>query len=583
MASRKKPVKGKISEAEFEQAARQFGFEIKRKTADEVAELPTPIEPHRDDGATVIQAVIGGGSAQYVDLDGAVKNEAELVTRYRQMAQNSELSQALVHIVNEAIVNEDDQDIVSLNFDESEDEEIPEQLTDTLIEAFAEILRLLEFKTHAYEIFRTWYIDGRLYYHAIIDPQDIKEGIQELRYIDPRKIRKIREIKKVPDPKNKIVVTKVVNEFYIFNERGFGVTQRSASSNETKGLKIAKDSIIHTTSGLNDEYGKMVLSYLHEAIKPLNQLRCLEDAAVIYRLVRAPERRIFYIDVGDLPKPKAEQYLRDMMVKHKNRLVYDASTGEIRDDRKFMTMLEDFWLPRRGDGKATEITTLPGGENLGQMDDVLYFQKKLFSALHVPLSRLNPEAMAQFGLATEITHEEVNFSRFVDRIRMRFSALFITLLERQVVLTGMMTPDEWAQLKPKIKFKYARDTFFSELKNQQILTQRMQTLTLMMPFVGRYYSNQWIRTNILNQTEDDQKEMDKQIQKEASNPQYAQIDPATGMPMENPMDPNAVPNQDSPMGMDDAMAVTPQPTPADEKLDKNGKPKPKPKPAGKKK
>jgi hypothetical protein len=559
-----------------------FGFQIKRKTADEVADLPSPIEPIRDDGATVIQAVVGGSTGQYIDLDGSVKNEAELVTRYRQMVQNAELGQALVHIVNEAIVNEDDQDIVSLNFDESEDDEIPEKLTDSLIEAFAEVLRLLEFKTHAYEIFRTWYIDGRLYYHAIIDPVDIKAGIQELRYIDPRKIRKIREIKKVPDPKNKLVTTKIVNEFFIYNERGFGVTQKGIAT-ETKGIKIAKDSIIHVTSGLTDEYGKMVLSYLHEAIKPLNQLRCLEDAAVIYRLVRAPERRIFYIDVGDLPKVKAEQYLRDMMTKFKNKLVYDATTGEVRDDRRFMTMLEDFWLPRRGDGKATQIDTLPGGENLGQMDDVLYFQKKLFSSLHVPLSRLNPEAMAQFGVATEITHEEVNFSRFVDRIRMRFSSLFITLLERQVILTGMMTPDEWADIKPKLKFKYARDTFFSELKNQQILQSRMEVLTLMMPFIGRFYSNEWVRTNILNQTEDDQKEMDKQIKKEASNPQYAAIDPATGLPQENPLDPNAIPNQDSPMDVDNAMAVTPQPTPQDEKLDKNGKPKPKPKPAGSKK
>lgn len=559
-----------------------FGFEIKRKTADEVAQLPTFTEPVKDDGATVIQAVVGGATGQYVDLDGTVKNEAELVTRYRQMTQNSELAQAIIHIVNEAIVNEDDQDIVAINFDESDDDEIPEKLTTMLVESFDELLRLLEFKTHAYEIFRTWYVDGRLYYHLVIDPQDIKAGIQELRYIDPRKIRKIREVKKVPDAKNHIVQTKIVNEFYIYNERGFGATQKGLAT-ETKGIKIAKDSVVLCTSGRTDEYGKMVLSYLHEAIKPLNQLRCLEDAAVIYRLVRAPERRIFYIDVGELPKAKAEQYLRDMMTKHKNRLVYDASTGEIRDDRKFMTMLEDFWLPRRGDGKATEITTLPGGENLGQMDDVLYFQKKLYGALYVPISRLDTESMAAFGIATEITHEEVNFSRFVDRVRMRFSSLFIELLERQVILTGMMTPDEWADIKPKIKFKYARDTFFAELKNQQIITQRMQTVTLMMPFVGRYYSNEWIRTNILNQTDDDQKEMDKQIKKEAANPQYAQIDPATGMPQENPMDPNAVPNQDSPMGMDDAMAVTPQPTPADEKLDSRGRPKPKSKPAGAKK
>jgi len=557
---------------------RIFGIEIRRARQDYVENLPTFAEPVKDDGATVVQAMpVGGASASYIDLDGQVKNEAELVTRYRQMTQQPELSQAVVHIVNEAIVNEDDQDIVSLNFDEDEDDAIPDELKDVLVEIFAEILRLLDFRTHAYEIFRTWYVDGRLYFHIVVDPAMLQEGIQEIRYIDPRKIRKIREIAKVPDPKNNIVQTKIVNEFYLYNERGFGVTQKGLAT-ETKGIKIAKDSIVLTTSGLTDEYGKMVLSYLHEAIKPLNQLRALEDAAVIYRLVRAPERRIFYIDVGDLPKMQAEQYLRDMMTKHKNRLVYDATTGQIRDDRKFMTMLEDFWLPRRGDGKTTEISTLPGGENLGQMDDVLYFQKKLFASLYVPVSRLDSESMATFPLATEISHEEVNFSRFIDRLRMRFSSMFLQLLERQVVLMGAMTPDEWEMIKGKIKFKYARDTMFSEMKDQQIWQQRLNVATLMMPFVGRFISNKWIRTHIFQQTEEDQKLMDKEIAEEAMNPQYAQIDPATGMPLENPMDPNAIGNPDnSPLGMDDAQALTPMPTDADQKLDKNGKPKPKPK------
>jgi hypothetical protein len=557
-----------------------FGFQIIRKKEDEIANLPSPVEPIKDDGASVVQAVVGGATSQFVDLDGSVKNEAELVMRYRQMAQHSEINNALIHIVNEAIVQEDDQEIVSLNFDETEDD-IPDQLKDIIIEEFKEVLRLLDFKTHAYEVFRTWYVDGRLYYHLIIDPKNIQEGIQELRYIHPAKIRKIREIRKEIDQKNKITVTKTVNEFYIFNENGFGKTSTGAT--ETKGLRIANDSILHSTSGLTDELGKMVISYLHAAIKPLNQLRCLEDAAVIYRLVRAPERRVFYIDVGDLPKLKAEQYLRDMMTKYKNKLVYDASTGDVRDDRRFMTMMEDFWLPRRGDGKATQIDTLPGGENLGQMDDILYFQKKLFASLNVPLARLNPESMSTFGLATEITNEEINFARFVDRVRMRFAQqVFIDLLEKQIILTGAMTPDEWFDIKGKIKFKWARDTLQSEMKNQQIMTQRMQTIQLMMPLIGRFYSNEWVRTNILNQTTEDIKEMDKQIKKEASNPQYAAIDPATGLPQENALDPNAVPNQDSPMGMDDAMAVTPQPSTADEKLDKNGKPKPKPKPAGKK-
>jgi hypothetical protein len=557
-----------------------FGFEIKRKNADEVEKLPTFVEPQKDDGAVVVQAVVGNGSAQYLDLEGTIKNEADLVIKYRQMAKNAEVSQALNHIVNEAIVNEDDQDIVTLNFDEDDEDEINEKLSLALIDCFDEILRMLEFKTHAYEIFRTWYIDGRLYYHCIIDPTNIKAGIQELRYIHPNKIRKIREIKKVPaTSQQRFTTTQVVGEYYAFNDRGFGTISKSVT--ETKVTKIAKDSIVHSTSGITDENGKMVLSYLHEAIKPLNQLRALEDAAVIYRLVRAPERRIFYIDVGDLPKPKAEQYLRDMMVKHKNKLVYDASTGDIRDDRKFMTMMEDFWLPRRDGNSGTEIETLPGGENLGQMDDVLYFQKKLYSALQVPLSRLDPESMSTFGINSEITHEEVNFGMFIDRIRMRFNSLFIQLLERQVILTGLMTPEEWSEIKPKIKFKYARNTLFSEIKNQEILKSRMELLVQMEPYIGRYYSNAWIRTHILNQTEEEQKEQDKIIKKEASNPQFAKMDPATGMPMENPLDPNAVQNQDSPLGMDDSMALTPQPTDSDLKLDKNGKPLPKPKPAGK--
>lgn len=559
-----------------------FGYEIRRALADEVAKLPTFVEPTKDDGAAVVQAVVGGSQAQYIDLDGLVQNEAELVIRYRRMAMTPEISQAIVHIVNEAIVNEDDQDIVSVNFDEDENDIIPQQLKDIIQENLEEILRLLEFRTHAYEIFRTWYVDGRIYYHTIIDPRAPEAGIQELRYIRPDKIRKIREVRKVPDEKNQIVQTKVVNEFYVFNERGFGIT-KSGSPTETKGIKIAKDSIVMATSGLTDENGKMVLSYLHEAIKPLNQLRSLEDAAVIYRLVRAPERRIFYIDVGDLPKTKAEQYLRDMMVKNKNKLVYDASSGAIRDDRKFMTMLEDYYLPRRNGTTTTEIDTLPGGENLGQMDDVLYFQKKLYAALYVPQSRLDSESMATFPLATEISHEEVNFSRFIDRLRMKFSAIFVQLLERQLILTGVITPEEWEGIKPRLKFKWARQTMFAEMKDQQIWTSRVQLAQLMMPFVGRYISNKWVRTHLFQQTDEDQEKMDREIAEEAMNPQYAQIDPETGMPLENPLDPNAVMNSDSPMGMDDAMAVTPQPTDADQKLDKDGKPKPKPKPAGSKK
>ncbi|NBV29880.1 portal protein, partial [bacterium] len=338
--------------------------------------------------------------------------------------------------------------------------------------------------------------DGRCYYHVVIDINDLKGGIKELRLIDPRKIRKVREVKKKKDQtiRDGVTLTKTVNEYFVYNDKGFASLNNSLSQTVgAQGLKIAKDSIIHCTSGLLDTNSTLVLSHLHKAIKPLNQLRALEDATVIYRISRAPERRIFYIDVGNLPKMKAEQYLRDMMVRHKNKLVYDSTTGEIRDDRKFMTMLEDYWLPRREGNRGTEITTLPAGQNLGEMDDVLYFQKKLYRSLLVPETRLSQDATFSMGRDTEITREEIKFAKFVDRLRTRFCQLFLKSLEKQLILKQVITTDDWKEIGSTISFDFARDNYFAQLKEMQILNERMTAITNIQPVIGKYISNTWVR------------------------------------------------------------------------------------------
>ena len=361
----------------------------------------------------------------------------------------------------------------------------------------------------------------------IIDPKDTKSGIKEVRYIDPRKIRKVREIQKkrvAAENPGETSITKVVNEYFIYNDKGFNYGNKVVGPSTT-GLKIAKDAILHTVSGLTDNQGTMVLSYLHKAIKALNQLRTLEDALVIYRLSRAPERRIWYIDVGNLPKMKAEQYVRDIMVKHKNRLIYDASTGEVRDDRKFMTMLEDYWLPRREGGRGTEVTTLPGGQTLGQMDDVLYFQKKFLNCLNVPISRLNSDALFSVGRATEITRDELKFARFVIRLRNKFSMLFIKMLEKQIVLKGVMTLEEWQQIVSDIKFDFAKDNYFTELKDAEILQNRYQVIQQLDPYIGKYVSHEWVRKNVLMQSDEEIKEQDSEINSENNSGDPRWINP----------------------------------------------------------
>jgi hypothetical protein len=387
----------------------------------------------------------------------------------------------------------------------------PEKIKKAIKEEFHTILRLLNYKHMAQDIFRRYYIDGRLYYNVLIDKENPIAGIKELRYIDPRKLRKVREIKKKKDERTGAEIIDVYNEYYIYNDK---VVSGSSSNYGPVGVRITLDSIVSVVSGLMDSRRAVVLSYLHKAIKPLNQLRMIEDATVIYRISRAPERRIFYIDVGNLPKLKAEQYLRDIMVKYKNKLVYDAQTGEVRDDRKFLSMMEDFWLPRREGGKGTEITTLPGGQNLGELEDVKYFQKKLYNSLSVPISRLEPNQGFSIGRVAEVTRDELKFAKFVDRLRNKFSDIFNQALRVQCVLKGICTADEWDQFKEHIHYDFIKDNNFSELKDAELMRERLSLLSAVDPYTGRYFSQAWIQRNVLRLTDDQIKEMQNEIDEE---------------------------------------------------------------------
>ncbi len=477
-----------------------FGFRIGR-VEEEKDSVISFAPPEADDGSLTIAQ--GGVFGTTVDLEGTAKNEAALVTKYREMTLQPECEKAIDDIVNEAIVGDSKEQSVQIVLD---DTELPKNIKDRISEEFDSVLSLLKFQTKSYNIFRDWYVDGRLYYHVMIDIKNPRAGIKELRHIDPRKIKKVRAEKQDRQNPNQItqtVLNKKYDEFFIYQPTGIGTN--------TEGIKIAPDSIAYCHSGVLDNRNYMVLSYIHKAIKPLNQLRMLEDATVIYRLARAPERRIFYIDVGNLPKGKAEQYLRDMMAKHKNKLVYDAETGQIRDDRKFLTMLEDYWLPRREGGRGTEITTLPGGQNLGELDDVLYFRRKLYESLNVPVSRLETENQFQLGRASEITRDELKFSKFISRLRLKFSELFYIILEKQLLLKGTMTKAEWNEVKDKIYFDFLEDNHFAELKDAEIMENRLRILADVDQYAGKYYSDEWIKKNVLRMTEDDIADIQQQI------------------------------------------------------------------------
>jgi hypothetical protein len=500
-----------------------FGYELIRKQKKEDS-LPSFAPKESDDGAVIVAP--GGAYGTYVDLDGSIRTESELVTKYREMSLQPECDAAVDEIVNESMSIEEEK-IVDIDTD---DLKVSDNIKNAIRTEFDNVLKILDFNKHAYDIYRRWYIDGRLYYHIIIDDKSPRDGIKELRYVDPRKIRKVREVAKKRVQGGNMgdaVIAKTVNEYFMFNDKGFNYGNRAVGPT-TAGLKIAKDSILHIVSGLTDNQGSMVLSYLHKGIKALNQLRTLEDALVIYRLSRAPERRIWYIDVGNLPKPKAEQYVRDIMVKHKNRLIYDATTGEIRDDRKFMTMLEDYWLPRREGGKGTEVTTLPGGQTLGQMDDVLYFQKKFLQTLNVPVSRLNSDALFSLGRATEITRDEIKFAKFITRLRQKFSTLFTKLLEKQLVLKGVMSIEDFQILQSQLKYKFAKDNYFNELKSNEIMTGRIQQVAAMDQggLIGKYYSHEWVRKNVLQQSDENIQENDQQITAETQSQDPRWVNPA---------------------------------------------------------
>ena len=479
-----------------------FGFEILKKKSEE--QIPSIVSPAKEDGS--IEVAPGGAYGTYVDMDGKAKSEGELVSKYRQMSVQPECDIAIQDIINEAISMDTTTDnAVEVSLDKLK---ISASIKNKIREEFNNILGLLDFNNEAYDIFKKWYVDGRLYYHIVIDDKNPKSGIADLRYIDPRKIRKIKEPIKEKDPRTGAILYNGVNEYYMYNAKGL------TNAGAAEGVRLAPDSICYAHSGVLDSRNMLIYGHLHKAIKPLNQLRMLEDAVVIYRLARAPERRIFYIDVGNLPKMKAEQYLRDMMVKHKNKLTYDATTGEVRDDRKFMTMLEDFWLPRREGGRGTEITTLPGGQNLGEMEDVEYFKKKLFHSLNVPISRLESENAFQIGRSSEITRDELKFSKFIDRLRIRFAQMFNDLLEIQLALKGITTRDEWKEMKIAVNYKWPRDNHFTELKESEILRNRLAILADVDQHVGKYFSLAWIRKNVLLMSEEEIDKIDTEIKDE---------------------------------------------------------------------
>jgi hypothetical protein len=491
-------------------ALKLFGFTLGNKdiVQEQLPEQPSFTLPTAamDDGAVTITQNAYYGT--YVDLEGAVRNELELITRYREMANHPELEMAIDDIVNEAITHDVTGRTVDIVLDKLKQ---PEAIKKKIIEEFDTILKLLNFNNLSDDLFKRWYIDGRIYYHVVVNEANPKQGIQELRYIDPRKIRKVREIKKDRDPKTGAQIIASIAEYYVYNERGTSTQQYSAQVSQ--GVRIAPESILNVTSGLMDAKNTFVISYIHKAIKPLNQLRMIEDAVVIYRISRAPERRIFYIDVGNLPKGKAEQYLRDVMVKYRNKMVYDAQTGELRDDRKHMSMLEDFWLPRREGGKGTEITTLPAGQNLGELEDVKYFRQKLLQSLNVPISRLEPQqgGMIGVGRTTEVTRDEVKFTKFIIRLRNKFSQIFDHALRTQLVLKGICTADEWDEFREVIYYDYKKDNNFTEMRDAELLQTRVQLLQVVDPYIGRYYSADWVRRNILQMSDETIDEMDKQI------------------------------------------------------------------------
>jgi hypothetical protein len=527
-----------------------FGFEITRRKP-EVQLQPQITAPASDDGAITVTA--GGYFGTYLDLEASFKNENDLISRYREMAMQPELETAIDDIVNEAVVHDVTGKSISIILDDLEQ---PDNIKEMIRDEFDNVLRLLDFSNFGQEVFRDWYIDGRLFYQVLLDEKQPKLGIQELVYIDPRKIKKIRNIIKKKDERTGVQVVTGVQEFYIYNDKMTAQGQTLVASNADASVKIAADAIINVNSGLLDPKRQMVLSYLHKAIKPLNQLRMIEDAIVIYRISRAPERRVFYIDVGNMPKIKSEQYLRDIMTKFRNKVVYDSNTGEVKDDRKFMSMMEDFWIPRRGEGKSTEITTLPSGQNLGEMADVKYFEQKLYKSLNVPVSRIETQQGFSLGRSSEITRDELKFTKFIERLRTKFSILFDELMERQLALKGICSVDEWHELKEKIHYDFLKDNNFTEIKESELMANRLQLMNQIDPYVGTYFSRAWVRKHVLQFDEEGIERMQTEIEEEQkelgdTNMSMGVQGAQSGMPMQNAMGASA------PMPPSPAAAVNP--------------------------
>jgi len=521
--------------------AKLFGFSIE-DTESLSPSTVSPVPPNKEDGFD--HYLTSGFFGSYVDIEGIYRTEFDLIKRYREMALHPECDSAIEDVVNEALVSDTNDSPVQI---ELSNLRASDGIKNKIREEFKNILDLLDFQTKAHEIYRNWYIDGRLYYHKVIDLKKPEEGIQELRYIDAMKMRYVRQAKK--QEKNRLANINTDNpmdyefpeieEYFLYTPKANFPTQNPSSMGGHKGIKFTKDSIAYCTSGLVDRNKGSTLSYLNKAIKALNQLRMIEDSLVIYRLSRAPERRIFYIDVGNLPKVKSEQYLRDVMMRYRNKLVYNADTGEIKDDKKYMSMLEDFWLPRREGGRGTEITTLPGGQNLGEITDIKYFQEKLYKSLNVPPSRIGGDSGFNLGRSSEILRDEIKFSKFVGRLRKRFSALFSDMLRTQLLLKNIVTPEDWDLMSEHIQYDFLYDNHFAELKESELMTERLTLAATAEPYIGKYYSQDYIRRKVLRQTDEEIIEQDKIMKKEIADgvipdPAMMAIDPATGQPMADP-------------------------------------------------
>ena len=485
--------------------AELFGFKFERIKDTKGSEKFTA--PSLDDGTVDVAG--GGFYGQILDVEGRERTENDLIRRYRDISQQPECDSAIEDIVNEGIVSDERDQSVEIVLDRLAQ---PKRIKDKIKEEFDNVMRLLDFNVKGHDIFRRWYVDGRLFYHKVIDKNNPRRGIVDLRYIEPRKIRKVREMQKGTKSGSSVDIVKKIEEYYIYNDKGLVV-----QSGTSQGIKISADSITYCPSGLVDQNKGHVLSYLHKAIKPVNQLRMIEDALVIYRISRAPERRIFYIDVGNLPKIKAEQYLKDVMNRYRNKLVYDSSTGEIRDDRNHMSMLEDFWLPRREGGRGTEITTLPGGSNLGEIDDIVYFQRKLFRSLNVPISRLEAEQGFSLGRSTEITRDELKFTKFVQRLRKKFTPLFTDILKTQLVLKGVITLEDWDNMSQHIQYDFMQDGYFAELKKSELLREQLDQLGTIDSYIGTFFSKRWVQKNVLQMTDNEIDDMQKEINREAGS------------------------------------------------------------------